>query len=34
MNQQGYILTNNHVVEDADQIKVKFANGKSITAKL
>jgi serine protease Do len=28
MNRDGYILTNNHVVEDADQIKVKLANGK------
>jgi len=28
MSQDGYILTNNHVVEDADQIKVKLANGK------
>ena len=28
MNRNGYILTNNHVVEDADQIKVKLANGK------
>ena len=28
MSRDGYILTNNHVVEDADQIKVKLANGK------
>jgi serine protease Do len=28
MSREGYILTNNHVVEDADQIKVKLANGK------
>ncbi|MGZ3524615.1 MAG: DegQ family serine endoprotease [Thermodesulfobacteriota bacterium] len=34
MNQQGYILTNNHVVEDADQIKVKFANGKEYNGKI
>ncbi|MGZ3569097.1 MAG: DegQ family serine endoprotease [Thermodesulfobacteriota bacterium] len=34
MNQQGYILTNNHVVEDADQIKVKFANGKEYNGQI
>ena len=34
MNQEGYILTNNHVVEDADQIKVKFANGKEYNGKI
>ncbi|MGZ3590534.1 MAG: DegQ family serine endoprotease [Thermodesulfobacteriota bacterium] len=34
MNQQGYILTNNHVVDDADQIKVKFANGKEYNGKI
>jgi len=28
MSKEGYILTNNHVVEDADQIKVKLAGGK------
>ena len=28
MSREGYILTNNHVVDDADQIKVKLANGK------
>jgi serine protease Do len=28
ISQDGYILTNNHVVEDADQIKVKLSNGK------
>ena len=28
MSKDGYILTNNHVVEDADQIKVKLADGK------
>ena len=32
MSREGYILTNNHVVEDADQIKVKLANGKEYDA--
>jgi 2-alkenal reductase len=27
MDQQGHIITNNHVVEDADDVKVTFANG-------
>jgi serine protease Do len=34
MSREGYILTNNHVVEDADQIKVKFAKGKEMEAKV
>ena len=34
MNKEGYILTNNHVVEDADQIKVKLADGKEFTGKI
>jgi serine protease Do len=34
MNREGYILTNNHVVENADQIKVKLANGKEYDGKL
>ena len=34
MSRDGYILTNNHVVEDADQIKVKFANGKEYEGKV
>jgi serine protease Do len=34
MNREGYILTNNHVVEDADQIKVKLANGKEYEGKV
>jgi len=34
MSRDGYILTNNHVVEDADQIKVKLANGKEYDAKV
>jgi serine protease Do len=34
MNRDGYILTNNHVVEEADQIKVKLANGKEYEGKV
>ena len=34
MSRDGYIVTNNHVVEDADQIKVKLANGKEYNAKV
>ena len=34
MNREGYILTNNHVVEDADQIKVKLAKGKEYEGKV
>ena len=34
ISQDGYILTNNHVVEDADQIKVKLANGKEYDGKV
>jgi serine protease Do len=34
MNRDGYILTNNHVVEDADQIKVKLSNGKEYVGKV
>jgi serine protease Do len=34
MNREGYILTNNHVVEDADQIKVKLADGKEYEGKV
>ncbi len=34
MNREGYILTNNHVVEDADQIKVNLANGKEYDGKV
>lgn len=30
----GYILTNHHVVSDADEIKVKLADGRSFTAEL
>jgi serine protease Do len=34
MSRDGYIVTNNHVVEDAEQIKVKLANGKEYDAKV
>ena len=34
MNREGYILTNNHVVEEADQIKVKLSNGKEYEGKV
>jgi len=34
MNREGYILTNNHVVEDAEKIKVKFADGKESDARI
>ncbi|MEW5694163.1 MAG: DegQ family serine endoprotease [Candidatus Hydrogenedentota bacterium] len=34
VNPEGYILTNSHVVKDADNIKVKLINGKIYEAKL
>jgi serine protease Do len=34
MSKEGYILTNNHVVEGADQIKVKLAGGKEFEGKV
>ena len=34
MSKEGYILTNNHVVEDADQIRVKLAGGKQFDGKV
>ena len=34
MSKEGYILTNNHVVEDADQIKVKLAGVKEFDGKV
>jgi serine protease Do len=34
MNREGYILTNNHVVEGADQILVKLASGKQIDGRI
>lgn len=34
IDQKGYILTNDHVVKDADKIKVKLADGKEFTGKV
>jgi len=34
IDRDGYIVTNNHVVENADEIKVKLANGKEFDAKV
>jgi serine protease Do len=34
LNKDGYIVTNNHVIENADEIKVKLANGNEYDAKL
>ena len=34
ISRDGYILTNNHVVENADQIKVKLLDGKEYTGKV
>ncbi len=34
MSREGHILTNNHVVEGADQIKVKLADGKEFDGKI
>ena len=34
ISQDGYILTNNHVIEDAEKINVTLRNGKEYTAKL
>ncbi len=34
LSDKTYILTNNHVVENADKIKVKFQNGREYDAKL
>jgi serine protease Do len=34
IDRDGYIVTNNHVVENADQIKVKLANEKEFDAKI
>jgi serine protease Do len=31
---QGYVMTNNHVVQDADEIQLKFPNGDSHEAKI
>ena len=34
IDKEGYIVTNNHVVEKSDEIKVKFSDGKEFTAKI
>ncbi len=34
IDKDGYIVTNNHVIDDADQIKVKLANEKEYDAKV
>ncbi|MDH4232044.1 MAG: DegQ family serine endoprotease [Nitrospirota bacterium] len=34
IDKDGYIITNNHVVEDADEIKVKLADGREFGAKV
>ena len=34
ISDDGYILTNNHVVDGADEIKVKFDNGKELKGEL
>jgi len=34
IDREGYIVTNNHVIENADQIKVKLAIGKEFDAKV
>jgi len=34
INEQGYIVTNNHVVEDTQSLEVTLANGKKIPARL
>lgn len=34
INKDGYIVTNNHVVDDAEEIKVKLSDGREYTAKV
>jgi serine protease Do len=34
IDREGYIVTNNHVVDDAEEVKVKLANGKEFDAKV
>jgi serine protease Do len=34
IDERGYVLTNNHVIEGADEIKVKLADGREFTGKV
>ena len=34
ITQDGYILTNNHVIDSADDIRIEFTDGRSVKAKL
>jgi len=34
ISSDGYILTNNHVINDATQIKIKLSDGKEYDAKV
>ena len=34
ISEDGYIVTNNHVIEGADEIKIEFFSGKILAAKL
>ena len=34
ISEDGYIVTNNHVIAEADEIEIEFFSGKSLTAKL
>jgi serine protease Do len=34
IDKKGFILTNNHVVEDADEVKVTFVDGKTVPGKV
>jgi serine protease Do len=34
VSRDGYILTNNHVVEEAEEVKVKFSDGRELSAKV
>ncbi|HID30518.1 MAG TPA: peptidase, partial [Desulfobacterales bacterium] len=34
IDKEGYIVTNNHVIENADKIKVKLKNGKEYDAEI
>jgi S1-C subfamily serine protease len=34
ISEDGFIVTNNHVIDEADEIKVTLSNKKSYTAKM